>query len=127
MIMVGIIISLGILIIALLLRFVLFSLMHIDITNSVLFSGLVVLLLIDKEWNSQVKLFLFIVFAVIGVILQHTTKILRMVYSIISVLFLGSIAYGWTNYDTVAKQLISTALFVCIGIYLNWISCSETN
>lgn len=126
MIMVGIIISLGILIIALLLRFVLFSLMHIDITNSVLFSGLVVLLLIDKEWNSQVKLFLFIVFAVIGVILQHTTKILRMVYSIISVLFLGSIAYGWTNYDTVAKQLISTALFVCIGIYLNWISCSET-
>lgn len=122
MIMIGIIISLGIFIIALLLRFALFSLTHIDITNSVLFSGLVILLLIDKEWNSQVKIWLFIVFVAAGVILQHTNKIIRMVYSIISVLFLGSIVYGWTNYETQEVQLLVTFIFLWVGMYLNGLS-----
>lgn len=126
--MAGIIFS----IIMMMLSFVLWCctqlLLHFDVTNSILVSGVIQLLTLNKDWSPGTRWAMFLGILAVCWILQNISLIMKVLFGLFSSFALGVLGWGWVTYDNVQQQW--TVFFICVavGIFLNvlcWMQKSE--
>lgn len=103
-------------------------LLHFDVTNSILVSGVIQLLTLNKDWSPGTRWAMFLGILAVCWILQNISLIMKVLFGLFSSFALGVLGWGWVTYDSVQQQW--TVFFICVavGIFLNvlcWIQKSE--
>ena len=120
--------ELGMLVIIGLIRLVLFLIRRFDVTNGLLLSSLVQLVNVNREWTASFRWILFFVVLGVSVIIQHCSKVGKIVFSIFSSISAGLIGAVWMPYDTVVTKY--TVMVVCILVvailnYVSWMGMKD--
>ena len=97
--------------------------LRFDILNSILLSGLVLLLTKDMEWSKTNRWIIFIALLVFSFILQHTQKSMRILLGIMSTVLLMALGYGWKDYATKMDQINVVIICLFVGSILNYVCC----
>lgn len=98
-----------------------FLITHFDFTNSILFSGMIQLLTIKQEITTPVRWIMFLGIFLVCLILQHTFKAGRIIFTVFSVLVFGILGYGWKTYDTKLAQYLAMAVWMLVAGMLNYV------
>ena len=116
---VGLFIEIGALILTGIVNAILFLLRRIDITNSLLASSLVQALTFKMDISAGIRWAMFIGLVIVSLVAQHMFKAAKIGYGIFSILAVGAIAYGWTNYDSASAQYTAIGIAMVIAGILN--------
>ena len=123
--MVSLVIGIAVLVISLVFRGSIMLMLRFDILNSILLSGLVLLLTKDMQWSKTSRWIIFIALLVFSFILQHIKKSMRILLGIMSTVLLMTLGYGWTTYDTKLNQIFAVIVCCGIGVLLNSVWCKD--
>lgn len=107
-----------------------FLITYFDFTNSILFSGMIQLLTIKQEITTPVRWIMFLGIFLVCLILQHTFKVGRIIFTVFSVLVFGILGYAWKDYDTKMAQYLAMAVWMLVASVLNyvrWVTMKETD
>lgn len=103
-------------------------LLHFDVTNSILVSGVIQLLMLNKDWSPGTRWAMFLGILAVCWILQNISLIMKVLFGLFSSFALGVLGWGWVTYDSVQQQWIVFFICVAVGIFLNvlcWMQKSE--
>ena len=126
---VGVFLEIALLIISGLITVATFLITHFDFTNSILFSGLIQLLTIKQPIDTPVRWIMFLGIFLVCLILQHSFKIGRIIFTVFSVLVFGLLGYMWKEYDSKASQYLAMAVWMLVaGVlnYVRWVTMKES-
>ena len=121
--MVSLVIGIAVLVISLVFRGSIMLMLRFDILNSILLSGLVLLLTKDMQWSKTSRWIIFIALLVFSFILQHTQKSMRILLGIMSTVLLMALGYGWNDYATKMDQINVVIICLFVGSILNYVCC----
>ena len=108
--------------IMLLIHLIFFLIRRFEVTNGLLVSGIFQLLNLDKEWDSKLRLLLFIGMVVLSVVIQRVSKIASLLFALFSctcVTILGGI---WKHYDSQTTQYLVMGICFAVTALLNFAS-----
>ena len=90
-----------------------------DWTNALLASAAIQLLGYQEPWSGALRRGIFAVTTVLFVILQHCSKVVRVLFSIFSTVAIATIGYSWIDYSSVIQQMAVTVICVVVSVLLN--------
>ena len=128
--MVGVLCGVIIMMISFVLRFCSQLLLHFDVMNSILVSGVIQLLTLNKDWSTGMRWAIFLGIVALCWVLQNISLIMKILFGAFSTVSFGLLGWIWIPYESVQKQWAACLICVALGMFLNilcWMSKAEHN
>ena len=95
-------------------------LLHFDITNSILVSGLIQILTREQPWSPTIRWCMFFGVLLVCLVLQNASKLMKILFGVFSSFVIGVFGYGWVSYETKQEQWMVTIVCMAVGALLNY-------
>jgi hypothetical protein len=119
---IGVLLEIGLMIVSGVITAATFLITHFDVTNSLLFSGMVQILTYKQEITSSVRWIMFFGIFFVCLVLQHAFKVGRIIFTIFSIVAFGFLAAIWKEYGSTMAQLTAVGVWMLIAGILNFVS-----
>lgn len=122
--------ELGMLILIGLIRFTLFLIRRFDVTNGLLLSGLIQLVNVNREWTAGFRWVLFFAIFGISMLIQHFSKVGKVLFAVFSSISAGLIGAVWVQYDSsITRYAVMVVCFAVVAFlnYASWTGMKEAD
>ena len=127
---IGILFLIARIIITIHVKVILFLLKHFDITNGLIAGSTFQILTMNIHMNVWIRVVIAVVIIAASILLQHFFMPARIIFGILSAVFLGIISYGIFQDNTKLSPYIPMGITIIIVAALNvlsWIRISPCN